>query len=311
MKIPESSDNSSLSRQQRQPATATMSTAAAGTRPLKILAFHGYASNAFILHRRLGSVRRACRHVAEVHSINGPLLVQPISRSLDALEDENEVIEDTPIEEQPRAWWRSTDEGCYRDIDQTWTVLSEEMAKLNHIDGVIGFSQGACLAALIAAAFEAPSLLPKFNIPRDHPPLKFAVAFSGFRSRDPDHQPLFKDFEGGIRTPVLSILGRADQIVDENKSMTLVRACRNTRIEWHPGGHVIPSQANWRNFLRDFIATFIDPSQRPNDRWKTVEGPSVRSSQNEEEDNGGDSGAASGTAMTTTIQESSAKKPSL
>ncbi|CAO1628334.1 unnamed protein product [Parajaminaea phylloscopi] len=284
---------------------------ATAARPLRILAFHGYTSNAFILHKRLGSVRRACRNVAEIHSINGPLLVQPISRSLDAPEGEDEVTEDTPIEEQPRAWWRSTDEGSYRDIDQTWSLLSEEIAKYGQIDGVIGFSQGACLAAIVAAAFEAPDLLPKLKVPAGHPPLKFAVAISGFRSRDPDHQPLFKDAEKGIKTPVLSILGRADQIVDEERSMTLVHACQNRRVEWHAGGHVVPSQANWRNFLRDFIGTFVNPAEQPNEDWRTVEGPSARTSSNEDDDNGGGSGAASGTAAPTTHQSSSATKPSL
>lgn len=282
--------------------------AATGSKPLRILAFHGYTSNSFILHRRLGSVRKACRNVAEIQCINGPLLVQPISRSLDAPEGEDEVTEATPIEEQPRAWWRSTDEGSYRDVEQTWALLSQEIAKHGQIDGVIGFSQGACLAAVVAAAFESPKLLPALKIPEGHPPLKFAIAISGFRSRDPDHQALFKDSEGGIKTPILSILGRSDQIVDEDRSMTLVHACSNSRVEWHQGGHVVPSQAPWRNFLRDFIATFANPQDQPNDRWKQVDGPAARTSQTEDDETGGDSGAPSGTATPTTT---SSTKPSL
>lgn len=217
---------------------------------LRILALHGYTSNSFVLHRRFGAIRKACRNVADFVFVNGPLLVQPITstQSLDAPDGQDEVTEDTPIEQQPRAWWRATDEGAYKDIGQSWSVLSDEIAKMGGIDGVVGFSQGehdgddslfptcfnyalltaydnasprpgACLAAIIAAAFENPSLLPALKIPEGHPPLKFCIAISGFRSRDPTHQALFEGKNGkGFSTPVLSILGRSDQIVTEGES---------------------------------------------------------------------------------------------
>ncbi|PWN30308.1 hypothetical protein BDZ90DRAFT_229328 [Jaminaea rosea] len=272
---------------------------------LRILAFHGYTSNSFILHRRLGSVRKACRDVADIVTLNGPLLVQPISRSLDAPEGEDEVTEATPIEEQPRAWWKSTDEGSYKDVEKTWKLLSEELAKLDGpVDGVIGFSQGACLAGLLAAAFESPSLLPALKLPEGQGPLKFAIAISGFRSRDPEHQPLWKDEQGGIETPLLHILGKADQIVDEERSMTLVHAAKNSRVEHHAGGHVVPSQAPWRNFMRDYIASFQEGAEK--DGWKNVLGPAARSG--EDAGGEGDSAPPSGTATPTTT---TSKRPGL
>lgn len=264
---------------------------------LRILAFHGYTSNSYILHRRLGSVRKACRDVADIVTLNGPLLVQPISRSLDAPEGEDEVTEATPIEEQPRAWWKASDEGNYNDIEMTWKLLSEELEKLDGpVDGVIGFSQGACLAGLLAAAFESPSLLPALKLPPGQGPLKFAIAISGFRSRDPAHEPLWKDAQGGIETPILHILGRADQIVDEERSMTLVNAAKNSRVEHHAGGHVVPSQAPWRNFMRDYIASFQGEDVQA---WREVVGPAARSGGEDGEGENG-SAPASGTATPTT-----------
>lgn len=144
---------------------------------------------------------------------------------------------------------------------------------------------GACLALLLAAAFEQPSNLPQLKIPTDHPPLKFCIAISGFRSRDPALQQLFQT---QLKTPTLSILGKADQIVDAQRSQTLIDICMNHRTEWHNGGHVVPSQAPWRNFIRDWIATFQTQSSRDN-----VIGPSARVGQGGEDD--GDS-APSGTA---------------
>ncbi|CAO1619867.1 unnamed protein product [Jaminaea pallidilutea] len=270
---------------------------AGGAQKLTVLHFHGYTSNTFILHRRLGSIRKACRNVADFHGANGPLLVQPITssvQSLDAPDDQKEVTEDTPIEEQPRAWWRASDDGSYRDIEQSWKLLSDTLAKVGHIDGVIGFSQGACLAGMVAAAFEAPHLLPGLKIPEtQRGSLKFAIAISGFRSRDPQHQALFD--RGVVSTPVLNILGRNDQIVDEERAQTLVAACKQARVEYHPGGHVVPSQAPWRNFMRDWISSFMEGSE-DSEAWKTVAGPAARMGQADEDDNGGDSGAPSGTS---------------
>ena len=65
-----------------------------------------------------------------------------------------------------------------------------------------------------------------------------------------------------------------DQIVDEDRAQTLVQVAANSRVEYHESGHVIPSQAAWRNFFRDFIATF--QSSNGNQDWKTVVGPSER-----------------------------------
>ncbi|CAO1618580.1 unnamed protein product [Sympodiomycopsis kandeliae] len=276
---------------------------------LRILALHGYTSNAFILNRRFGAIRKACRNVAEFEFINGPLLVQPITstQSLDAPDREgNEEIteENTPLEEQPRAWWRASDDGQYKDIEQTWKLLSQEIKKGGRVDGVVGFSQGACLAFLLAAAFENPSLLPELGIPSDHPPLKFCIAISGFRPRDPAHQALFQDSKGGISTPTLSILGKADQIVDLERSQTLIDAAKNHREEYHNGGHVVPSQAPWRNFLRDFIASFNDGQD--NNKWREVDGPAARVGQGDEE---GSSAQNSGTS--TPVQSSTERKSGL
>ena len=60
--------------------------ASAGSRPLKILAFHGYTSNAFILQRRLGAIRKTCRDVAEFVFVNAPIRVEPITSSVQSLD---------------------------------------------------------------------------------------------------------------------------------------------------------------------------------------------------------------------------------
>lgn len=213
-------------------------------RKLRILALHGYTSNAYILQRRLGAIRKACRDVAEFVVVNGPIRVEPITaavESLDAPERVSAADDMTiPLEEQPRAWWRASDEGSYLQFDETIDFVNQQVAEQGPFDGVFGFSQGACFAALIASAFEDPSRYPRFKLPSGQGPLRFCIAVSGFRARDERLQGLFP--VQGIQTPILHVLGRADQIVDEERAQTLVQAAPNSRVEHHDSGHVIPSQ---------------------------------------------------------------------
>lgn len=68
---------------------------------------------------------------------------------------------------------------------------------------------------------------------------------------------------------------RVDQIVDADRSQTLVDACAHSRIETHESGHVVPTQAPWRNFLRDYIHAFADETHEAG-AWRHVQGPNER-----------------------------------
>ncbi|SOV05197.1 related to FSH3 - putative serine hydrolase [Ustilago sp. UG-2017a] len=254
-----------------------MSAAAGTNRKLKVLMAHGYTSNKFQFHKRSGAIRKACREVADFAFINGPLIVQPITWAgdLDTPDaEEGKVIdENTPIEEQPRAWWRADDDGNYLGWDKSVDYINEVLKTEGPFDGIVGFSQGGCLAGILASAFEKPERMPGLKLPKEQGAFKFAVAVSGFRSRDQLHQKLF---ETPIETPVLHVLGRADQIVELERSQTLVDVCKNSRVELHDGGHSLPSQAPWRNFFRDFFSTFTSDPYAPNDEWKKIPGPSER-----------------------------------
>jgi hypothetical protein len=151
----------------------------------------------------------------------------------------------------------------------------------------------------MASAFEAPSRYPRLKLPPGQGPLRFCISVSGFQARDEKLQAFFPS--EGIQTPILHILGKADQIVDEDRAMTLVRVASNSRVEYHESGHVVPSQANFRNFYRDYISTFLTEPYTPNDEWRHITSPSARTS---------NSATNSGT-VTPREQESVSRKPSL
>jgi len=108
------------------------------------------------------------------------------------------------------------------------------------------------MAALLAALLEKPDVVPSFLIDGKppHPPLQFCIAAAGFR---PLTQLCDSILLPSYSTPTLHILGKTDVIVVSERSSMLVELSRNQRVEYHDGGHFVPSKASWRNFLRNYL----------------------------------------------------------
>lgn len=105
---------------------------------------------------------------------------------------------------------------------------------------------------------------PKASIPAsfstNHPPLKFGVAYSGFRAPGPAYDYFY---EPKITTPVLHFLGSLDTVVDEARSRALVDACEGgeKRVVYHPGGHYLPSGRQFVNVLLGFVLDSLKPEE--------------------------------------------------
>ncbi|KAG8687381.1 hypothetical protein FRC09_013520, partial [Ceratobasidium sp. 395] len=158
---------------------------------------------------------------------------------------------------QPRAWWRANREKTeYYGVPETVEYIRDYL-KDQRFNGVFGFSQGAGMAAALAAILERPEEYPSIMIDgkAPHPPLDFCILVSGFKPVDKDIGPLFKI---PLRTPSLHVLGRNDVIVSLERGRTLVDACENPRLEEHEGGHFVPSKASWRAFFKDYLLSY-DP----------------------------------------------------
>ena len=68
--------------------------------------------------------------------------------------------------------------------------------------GIIGFSQGAAVAAVIASLLERERNRNLFDTILTNPPLRFFISFSGFRMRFEQYDPLYP-----IATPSLHVIG--------------------------------------------------------------------------------------------------------
>ncbi|TCD66755.1 hypothetical protein EIP91_000996 [Steccherinum ochraceum] len=153
---------------------------------------------------------------------------------------------------QPRGWWKADPERKQTIGIEASIALLRDVLQKDRYEGVFGFSQGASMAALLAALLERPHSRPEFlvNGEAPHPPLKFCVAVAGFRPKGTVGDAVF---DTPFVTPTLHVLGRTDVIVVEERSKTLLDVSENKRVEWHDGGHFVPSKANWRTFFREYL----------------------------------------------------------
>jgi len=176
-------------------------------------------------------------------------------------------------------WWRKKGEAepfTYEGIELGLARIVEVLKSEGPFDGVIGFSQGGAATGMVASllepgrreAFEAAQAKGGMRFPESfendtglveeliHPPLKFAVSYSGFAA---SANPLYQAFyEPQIRTPMLHFLGSVDTVVEEKRSLRLVDSCvdgrKDGRLVYHPGGHFLPSsQRQYVSALISFI----------------------------------------------------------
>ena len=175
-------------------------------------------------------------------------------------------------------WWRRKGDAepyTYEGIEMGLARVAEVLRTEGPFDGIIGFSQGGALAGMVASLLE-PGRREAFErvqaevggmrfpeaFEQDtgyvtdvcHPPLRFAVSYSGFGAST---NPLYRAFyEPKIRTPMLHFLGSVDTVVEERRSLRLVEACEKSegRVVYHPGGHFLPSsQKQYVGALVSFI----------------------------------------------------------
>ncbi|KAL2860249.1 serine hydrolase FSH [Aspergillus pseudodeflectus] len=257
--------------------------------PLKLLMLHGYTQSGPLFHAKSRALIKHITKAFPLHEVSalyptGPLRLNPAdipgytpqegSGSGAADSEETEI--------ESYGWYRRSNTaepplyvGLEDGLDTIAKVLSEE----GPFDGVIGFSQGAAMAAMVVSLLEekrqdafahfassSSSGVEGFAYPASfaklsHPALKFAVCYSGFRSPGDRYRAFYES--PPIQTPVLHVLGSLDAVVEESRSRSLIEACvgdpeAEGKVVWHPGGHFLPSQRPYLDAAVRFIRECLD-----------------------------------------------------
>lgn len=206
----------------------------------RVLALHGYSQNSAIFVQKTGALRRALRkEKIEIEYIDAPKIV------------ENQNPNDTdPI---PKRGWFTFSDTNYFGVEDALDLIRKELTEKEY-EGIIAFSQGACLAGLFCAIQENSEQEP--NIYKQ---LKYVVICSGFLPRIESYATKYyskylTDNSLKISIPSFHFYGSTDAIILPEKSIQLAGLFKDPVIYEHPGGHFIPANAQPMRTLREFIA---------------------------------------------------------
>ena len=153
-------------------------------------------------------------------------------------------------------WWHGNFTSyCekFRGWRRTQGWLAQVFADEPRFDGVFGFSQGAALVGLLPG-MRAPDGRPTEGAPLS---FDFAIAVGGFRSRAPEHEPLFAA-RAGYELPSLHIVGTSDRIVPAADSRVLAEQFTSPVVLEHAGGHIIPGIPSIRTKVVEFLQEMAD-----------------------------------------------------
>ncbi|XP_051124603.1 rhodanese-like domain-containing protein 6 [Andrographis paniculata] len=234
---------------------------------LRILCLHGFRQNASSFKGRTASLAKKLKNIAELVFVDAPhqlpFIYQPppadakstspqpppssaqcnkkfawlVASEHDIDLDNRWKAAETPFDSLQ---YQQQTEGFQKSIEYLKTVFSQ----LGPFDGILGFSQGAAMAALVSAGVEK---LGDF---------RFIILCSGFAVDMAGHA------DGSIDCPSLHIFGSKegrDRQIDCQASQQLAALFREDSrvIIEHNVGHMIPTRAPYIDEIKDFLKQFL------------------------------------------------------
>ncbi|KAI8092671.1 serine hydrolase FSH [Halteromyces radiatus] len=232
-------------------------------RKLRILCLHGLAQNGIHFRKKMTTLATSIDKQAELVYVTAPhVILSPEYSSVSKREqDSNITISD---EVKAFGWWhplrykKLLPDGTCVGTMETLSFLKQVMIDQGPFDGILGFSQGACLSACLSVMLENRTILPNM-IPPDfpHPSLKFVIIVAGF---PPKQQEAFKPLFAQpikIRTPSMHMIGDLDTLVLPEQMNELANLYQDPVIFKHSGGHFVPSSIAAQKNLSEFLSRFI------------------------------------------------------
>ena len=250
---------------------------------------HGYTQSGALFHAKTRAMEKHLQKAFPGISLSyptGPLQLKPS----DVPGFDSSTSED-PDSIEAYGWWRRSDTSDppeYVGLDRGLETVAQVLESEGPFDGVMGFSQGAALAGMVASLLEGQSRKQAFEKARqkssmaiqypasfeglDHPPLKFCAAYCGFKAPGERYRGFYED--PNIQTPVCHFIGSLDSVVDETRTQALVDAtggAGKTQIVTHPGGHFVPSGKQYLDTVAAFIKQKMSSDQRAEQKEERVE----------------------------------------
>jgi len=154
------------------------------TSPPKVLMLHGYGQNVNIFSKRVAALRKSFGKDIELVFVDAPHVLEPVDLTghgthLDAFgAPEASVASEDPTL-KPRGWWLTDPTRTRTDGLEESLAHLRDILRTQRFEGVFGFSQGAAMAALLAALLERPHLHPSFLVDGEPPHPRLYVTIRG------------------------------------------------------------------------------------------------------------------------------------
>ncbi|KAK1758039.1 serine hydrolase-domain-containing protein [Echria macrotheca] len=282
---PQPGQTSSKKQKPQRPPQAQKQKPHVPKKEVRILMLHGYTQSGPLFRAKTRALEKLLAKVLAPLNLV-PVLLYPTApnrlspRDIPGFEVRSPQSEEGDEEEDGEidswAWFRKDEAtGSYRLLEEGMSTLAEAMregglARLeegesggNGVDGVVGFSQGGTMAAMLASAMEEgrgdgkeeEGWVRTVREANGGRPLRFAVVYSGFWAVPAELGWLY---EPKIRTPTLHFLGSLDTVVEEGRSRALVERCEDPVVVVHPGGHYVPVSKEWVMPLAGFIRKCLE-----------------------------------------------------
>jgi len=204
-------------------SAARSSSPGAAARKLRVLCLHGFQQTGAVFKDRTGSLRKALKAVADLEYVTAPLTIAP---------SEIEGFEENEDGSAANTWWYpNRDRSEYRDVDTTLGFLQTVFAQQGPFDGVLGFSQGAAMTAMMCAYKQREGY--------EWMQFGFAVLVSGFKPIDPVYHKLLFEPATQIDMPTLHVFGEGDVRVSPERSRALADAFKEPVVYPHAGGQYV------------------------------------------------------------------------
>ncbi|KAK3988451.1 putative seine hydrolase [Cladorrhinum sp. PSN332] len=246
---------------------------------VKILMLHGYTQSGPLFRAKVRALEKILAKALTPLNLV-PNLIYPTAPNRLSPRDIPGYVpsENSPSEEDEIdswAWFRKDEaSGSYRLLKEGMLRLAECIEDVGGgVEGVIGFSQGGCVAGILAGALEGDrevrggeeneEWVGRLREANKGEGVKFFVSYSGFWAVPEDLGWLY---EPKIRTPSLHVLGGLDTVVEEGRSMGLVERCvedgERRVVVVHPGGHYVPVSKEWVMPVAGFVRRYLEEPKK-------------------------------------------------
>jgi predicted esterase len=202
-----------------------------------LISLHGFTLNGAVLRRLLGPLEPRLSELVDLRFPDAPHTTS--EASVAGLLRRMGGTRSTPPHLE---WWNASADGrAYQGWEASLELLREEVRRHPSV-ALFGFSQGAAVAAALAALACRGSF----------PELRCVVLVAGFAPRSAELLPLF---DAPLGVPSLHVWGEADAFAKhapllESKFSSLTRKA----VTW-PGGHRVPTGGVAADAIVEFVRT--------------------------------------------------------